>query len=164
MFGKRRACGVEAVFDPNPGCRSEAEWRRMLGGLVESLSTHTGIRFAPTSWFIEDHPGHASAGGCVDIRGPASLALRLVACGVVCISVNHGEAAWASADILLFSGGQRVLGPEAGEVVRFQSTPSGWVDHGWVFGECGEWEEQQYPTDARWLTGTAPDAEPDVAH
>ena len=141
---------MESVFDKNPGCRPEAEWRRMLGELVESLSAHTGIQFAPTSWFIEDHPGYASAGGCVDIRGPVSPALRLEACGVVCISVNHGEAVWASADVLLFSGGRRVLGPDAAEVVHFRYTQDGWSDVGWVNGECGEWEQRQYPTDARW--------------
>lgn len=141
---------MESVFDPNPGHRPEAEWRRTLGALVESLSVHTGIRFAPTSWFIEDHPGYASACGCVDVRGAVSPALRLEACGVVCISVNHGEAAWASADVLLFSGGRRVLGPDSREVVRFRYTPHGWVDDGWVIGECGEWELETYPTDARW--------------
>jgi hypothetical protein len=141
---------VESVFDPNPGHRTDAEWLRMLGGLVESLSVHTGIRFTPTAWFIEDHPGYASAGGCVDVRGAVSPALRLEACGVVCISVNHSEAAWASADVLLFSGGRRVLGPGNREVVRFRYTPDGWVNDGWLFGECGEWEVETYPTDARW--------------
>jgi hypothetical protein len=141
---------VETLFDSNPGCRPEAVWRRMLGGLVESLSAHTGIPFAPTSWFIEDQPGHASAGGCVDVRGPVSPSLRLEACGVVCISVNHGEGAWASADILLFSNGRRVLGPDGREVVHFRYTPDGWSDIGWVNGECGEWEDDQYLTDARW--------------
>ncbi|AWM35586.1 hypothetical protein GobsT_67390 [Gemmata obscuriglobus] len=149
---------MESVFNKNPGYRPEAEWRRMLGGLVESLSAHTGIRFAPTSWFIEDHPGYANSGGCVDVRGPVSPALRLEACGVVCISVNHGQAASASAAVLLFSGGRRVLGPDAQEVVVFRYTPNGWVDHGWVCGECGEWEKGQYPTDARWQR-----AEPDTA-
>ena len=145
---------MEAVFDKNPGCRPDAEWRRMLGGLVESLSAHTGIRFTPTSWFIEDYPGHASAGGCVDVRGAVSPSLRLEACGVLCISVNHGEAARASADILLFSGGRRVLGTDEREVVRFQYTPHGWLDHGWVRGECSEWEVETYPTDARWQQAT----------
>lgn len=141
---------MEGVFDSTPGNRPEAEWRRMLGGLVDSLSAHTGIRFAPTSWFIEDHPGHASAGGCVDIHGSISAALRLEACGVVCISVNHGEAAWASADILVFSDGRRVLGSDSREVVQFQYTPDGWSDIGWVNGECGEWELNTYPTSRRW--------------
>lgn len=146
---------MESVFDLNPGCRPESEWRRMLGGLVESLSAHTGILFAQTSWFIEDHAGHASAAGCVDIRGPVSPALRLEACGVVCISVSHGEAASASADVLLFSGGQRVLGPDSREVVHFRYTPNGWSNVGWVNGVSSEWERRQYPTDARWQ-----DAEP----
>lgn len=141
---------MEAVFDSNPGGRPEAEWRRLLGGLVESLSAHTGIAFSPTSWFIEGHPGHASAVGCVDVRGAVSPALRLEACGVVCISVNHGEAAWATAEILLFSGGRRVLGPDGSEVVHFRYNPDGWLNVGWVNGECGEWEAGQYPTDARW--------------
>jgi hypothetical protein len=151
---------VETVFDPNPGHRTEAEWRQLLCQLVGSLATYTGIRFVPTSWFIEDHAGHASAGGCVDIRGPVSSALRLDACGVLCLSVNHGEATWASADILLFSGGRRVLGPDAREVVHFRYTPNGWTDHGWVRGECSEWEMDMYPTDRRWqpaVPGAAPD-------
>lgn len=149
---------MESIFDPNPGCRSEAEWRRMLGGLVESLSAHVGVRFTPTSWFIEDHPGYASSGGCVDVRGPVSPALRLEACGVICISVNHGQSVRASADVLLFSGGRRVFGPGGSEVLRFQFSPDGWSDHGWVDGECGEWEVGPYPTDARWRK-----AEPDAA-
>jgi hypothetical protein len=157
----RRAFDVEAVFDKNPGHRLEAEWLRMLGGLVESLTAHTGIQFTPTSWCIEDHPGYASAGGCVDVRGPVSPALRLEACGVVCISVNHGEAAWASADILLFSDGQRVLGPDNREVVQFRYTPNGWVNNGWVIGVCGEWELERYPTDTRW-GGTEHAATPDT--
>jgi hypothetical protein len=141
---------MEAVFDKNPGNRADAEWRRMLTGLVELLAAHTGIRFALTSWFIEDHPGYANSCGCVDIRGTVSPALRLEACGVVCISVNHGESAWATTDILLFSGGRRVLGPDKREVVRFDYTPHGWTDHGWVYGEGSEWEVVTYPTDARW--------------
>jgi len=139
---------VIEVFDPNPRHRPEAEWRRLLVGLVESLSAHTGITFAPTSWFIEDHPGDASAGGCVDVRGCVSTTFRLEACGVVCISVNHGEAAWASADVLLYSGGRRVFGPDGSEIVHFRYNPDGWADLGWTNGECGEWEG--YRTDARW--------------
>ena len=153
---------MEEVFDPNPGHRQESEWRRLLGVLVESLSAHTGICFAPTSWFIEDHAGHAHAGGCVDVRGSLSPALRLDACGVICISVNHGEAAWVSAVVLLFSSGRRVLGPDNREVARFRYTTGGWADDGWVTGECGEWEEERYPTDKRWQQAE-PLAAPDPA-
>lgn len=63
----------------------------------------------------------------------------------MCISVNHREAAWASADILMFSSGRRVLRPDGAEVVHFRYTPDGWSDFGWVNGECGEWEDRQYP-------------------
>ncbi|MFO0797626.1 MAG: hypothetical protein U0804_09110 [Gemmataceae bacterium] len=136
------------MLDTNPGHRPDAEWRRLLGGLVESLSDYTGIPFAVTSWFIEDHLGHAHAGGCVHVRGCVSEAFRLVACGVVCISVNHGAAAWASADVLLYSGGRRVFGPDGSEIVHFRYTPHGWSGRGWMNGECGEWEG--YLTDARW--------------
>lgn len=139
---------MQAVFDPNPGHRPDSVWRQLLAELVESLSEYTGIRFTPTSWFVEDQPGAASASGCVDIRGCVSPALRLEACGVVCISVNFGEAARASADVLLYSGGRRVLGPDRKEIASLVYRPDGWVSRGWVNGECGEWEG--YPNDARW--------------
>lgn len=139
------------LLDPNPGLRTEVEWRALLGGLVTSLSHFSGIEFAPTSWYTgDDKPGHASSCNCVNIRGVVNAALRLEACGVACISVNHGEAAWASADILLFSGGRRVLGPDGSDIVHFRYQPGGWYGLGWVNGERGEWELKTYPTDARW--------------
>jgi hypothetical protein len=137
-----------SVFDPNPCHRAEAEWRRLLGGLIESLSEYTGIRFAPTSWFVNDQPGHASAGGCVDVRGSVNPSLQLEACGVVCISVNFGEAAWVSADLLLFSDGRRLLGPNGLGLVSLAYRPEGWLSRGWVADEYGEWEA--HDTDARW--------------
>jgi hypothetical protein len=85
---------------------------------------------------------------CVNIRGVVNSALRLEACGVVCITVNFGEAVWASADVLLYSSGKRVFGPDRKEIVSLLYRPNGWVSQGWMNGECGEWED--YPTDARW--------------
>lgn len=46
-----------------------------------------------------DHPGDACSSGCVDVRGYISEALRLEACGVVCISVSHRKSACASASV-----------------------------------------------------------------
>jgi hypothetical protein len=139
---------VADLLDPNPGLRTEAEWRELLGGLVTSLSRFCGIEFTPTSWYTgDDKPGYASSCNCVNVRGVVNAALRLEACGVVCISVNFGEAAWASADVLLFSGGERVLGPR-GSLVLLVYEPTGWVSRGWVIDDYGEWES--HATDARW--------------
>jgi hypothetical protein len=139
---------VRDPFGPNPGHRTEAEWRHLLSELVKSLSAHTGIRLVPTSWFVDDQPGYASAGGCADVRGVVNAALRLEACGVVCVSVNFGEPAWASADILLFSGGRRVVGPGGLVLVSLVFRLDGWSSQGWVADEYGEWES--HSTDARW--------------
>lgn len=139
---------MEAVFDANPGHRTEAEWRRLLGELVQSLAAYTAIEFTPTSWFIDDQPGHAHAGACVDVRGVVSSALRLNVCGVVGVSVNHAEAAWVIACLLLFSDGQRVIGPDGFQFVSMTYRVEGWSTFGWVADEFGEWES--HDTDARW--------------
>ncbi len=144
---------MQSVFNENPGHRTEAEWRQMLLDLMESLAAYTGIGFAPTSWFIDDHPGHASACGCVDLRGCISQSLQLDACGVICISVNHGEAAWVLADVLLYSNGRRVHGPDGTEFVSFHYRADGWSSQGWMNSECGEWKWEYYDTDARWHRG-----------
>jgi hypothetical protein len=138
---------VADLFDPNPGHRTEAEWRELLTGLIVSLSQFTSIEFRPTSWYTSDDiPGYSSSSNCVNIRGVVNPALRLDACGVVCISVNFGESAWASADLLLFSGGQRVVGP--GELMLLVYEQHLWMSRGWVGDAYGEWES--HTTDARW--------------
>src|SRR3954447_11912914 len=71
---------MKTVFDPNPGHRTECEWRQLLGELVDSLSGYAGIRFGSTSYFVEDQAGHACARGCADIRGVVSRVLRIDAC------------------------------------------------------------------------------------
>lgn len=143
------------LFDPNPGHRTEADWRDLLSELVSSLSQFSGIKFVPTSWYTrDDEPGHASSSNCVNIRGVVNATLRLEACGVVCISINFGEAVWASADLLLFSGGQRLIVPGGLEVVAMVYRLEGWSSHGWVTDAYGEWES--HDTDARWQ-----DADPD---
>ncbi len=148
---------MRSLFDPNPGHRTEADWRELLAGLVGSLSQFTGVRFAPTSWYTgDDQPGHRMSSNCVNARGGVNPALRLEACGVVCITINFGEAAWASADVLLFASGRRVLGPGGLGLVSLVYHPAGWVSQGWVADEYGEWESHQ--TDARWQ-----DAEPGTA-
>jgi hypothetical protein len=138
---------VADLFDPNPGHRTEAEWRELLTSLVVSLSQFTGIEFRPTSWYTSDDiPGHASSSNCVNIRGVVNQVLRLDACGVVCISVNFGESAWSSADLLLFSNGQRVVGP--GKLMLLVYEQHGWASRGWVGDVYGEWEA--HTTDKRW--------------
>src|SRR5262249_6513689 len=107
------------------------------------------IRFEPTSWFVrDDRPGFACACNCVNVRGAINPALRLDACGVVCVTVNFGEAAWASCDLLLFSGGRRVHGPDGLAFVFLPFREAGWSSRGWVVDDTGEWES--HPTDARW--------------
>ena len=69
---------MRGLLDPNAGYRNQTEWRRLLSGLVDSLSTFDGTRFSPTSWLVQDDkPGYASASNCVDIRGIVSPVLRL---------------------------------------------------------------------------------------
>ena len=152
---------MRGLLDPNPPLRSEAEWRQLLGGLVESLVAFTGIRFEPTSWFVgDDRPGHSCASNCVNVRGAVNPALRLDACGVVCVTVSFGEAAWASCDLLLFAGGRRVQAPGGLDIVFLSFSEGGWASQGWVADEHGEWES--HTTDARW--GSAePGAAPDPA-
>lgn len=144
---------MESVLDPNPGTRTEAEWKRLLYGLVGSLSVHTGIRFVPISCIVADGPEYANSQAGVDVRGCVNSALQLEACAVVWISVNHGEGAWAGATVLLYSDGRRVFGPGGNEIISIEYTPEGWRDHGWRRGEGGEWEG--YRTNARW-TATEP--------
>jgi hypothetical protein len=148
---------VRGLFDPNPSLRTEADWRQLLAGLVESLSAFTGIRFEPTSWFVRnDLPGYASSCNCVDVRGSLGSALRIDACGVVCITVNFGEAVWASCNLLLFADGCRVLGVDGLDLIFLPYGEDGWTSQGWVGDEYGEWKS--HTTDARWG-----DAEPGAA-
>lgn len=140
---------MHGLLDPNPGPRSEAEWRLLLVGLVESLSAFTGIRFEATSWFVrDDTAGHASASNCVDVRGVVNAALRLTACGVVCVTVNFGEAAWASCDLLLFADGRRVPGPDGRTFLFLSYGEAGWSNQGWVGDDTGEWGPHDTPM--RW--------------
>lgn len=137
------------VFDTNPGDRTESEWRAILTDLIASLSQFLGIDFLPTSWFaFDDTPGAASGGSCVNVRGVSNAPLQLAMCGVVCINVNFGEAAWAGADLLLFNGGRRQLGPNGSDLLALEYTANGWSSRGWVEDEYGEWK--MHDTDDRW--------------
>jgi hypothetical protein len=122
---------MSQLLDPNPGFRSEADWRQLLRALVESLSLFTGIRFKPTSWLVRDDvPVYASVCNCVDVRGVVNPAFRLDACGVVCITVNVGEAVWASCDLLVFASGQRVRGSDGEDFVCLSYSDEGWSSLG----------------------------------
>jgi hypothetical protein len=121
----------------------------LLGELVASLSTFLGVQFEPTSWFIhDDQPGHASACNCVDVRGIVSPAFQLYACGVICISINFGEAAWVNCDLLLFAGGSRVRGLQGHDLLVLPYSETGWSEAQWVSDETGEW--QSHVNEARW--------------
>ena len=139
---------MHRAFDPNPGHRTESEWRQLLTELLNSLCAFTEIKFAPISWFIEDQSGYASAGGCIDIRGTVNSVLHIEACGVLSASVNFGEAAWVLCDLLLFTDGKRLLGPNQCDLVSLRYTAEGWVNHGWVGDEYHEWES--HTSDIRW--------------
>ena len=116
-----------------------------------SLSASTGVELQPTSWVVEDdQPGFACACNCVNVRGSVDAALQLGACGVVCVTVNFGEAAWASSDLLLFAAGQRVRGPDGADFVHLSYSDGGWVNHGWVTDDHEEWES--HTTDEWWET------------
>lgn len=139
---------MSTLLDPNPPRRSAAEWRPLLAALVESLSTHVGVAFRETSSFIrDDQPGHASACNCIDIRGTISAAMGLDACGVVCVTVNFGEAAWAGCELLMFAAGRRLTGPAGTDVVSLGYDGKRWAG-GWWADENGEWES--HTDDARW--------------
>lgn len=137
------------LLDPNAGYRSEAEWRRLLSDLIASLSAFSGIQFEPTSWFVrDDQPGYASACNCVDVRGVVSPVFRLDACGVVCVTINFGEAAWVTCNLLLFSCGSRVRVSEGGDLMVLPYTNAGWSDPEWAPDLTGEWES--HTSNMRW--------------
>lgn len=135
---------------PYIGVRREADWRAILTELTASLSKFIGVALEPVSWYTgDDDPGCASS-NCVNVRGTVNQAFALDACGVVCISCNFGATPHASADLLLFSGGRRILGPGGADILFFNYHKSGWTAGDWRFGECGEWDS--HDTDARWRT------------
>jgi hypothetical protein len=140
---------VQRLLDPNAGLRTAVQWRQLLSGLVESLSTFTCVELRPTSWVVsDDRTGYASACNCVNVRGTVNSALRLDACGTVCVTVNFGEEVWASCDLLLFAAGQRVRGPAGLDIVFLSFGTDGWDSKGWVMDENGEWEA--HTTDDWW--------------
>ncbi|MEZ4439182.1 MAG: hypothetical protein R3B72_08840 [Polyangiaceae bacterium] len=143
-----------SILDVNPPQRTEAEWRGVLEHLVSELIETTGVGFQATSWYTEsDREGHESSSNCVNVRGTVSDVLRLAACGVVCVSVNFGESVGVSADLLLFSDGARVLGPDGKEMVSMLYDGRGWRSQGWRRDGNGEWES--HTTDARWRGASA---------
>jgi hypothetical protein len=143
---------MRGLLDPNPGHRSEAEWRRLLGALIESLSRFTSIRFEPIWWIVQDdQAGYASACNCVDVRGAVNPALRLDACGSVGVTVNFGEIAWASCVLLLFSDGRRLRPVSGGDYLFLTFSEVGWSSCKWVGDDTGEWES--HITDCRWNLG-----------
>jgi hypothetical protein len=140
---------MRGLLDPNPGLRSEGEWRRLLGALTESLSRFSKIRFGPTRWIVkDDQPGFASACNCVDVRGVVNPALRLDACGSVGVTVNFGEMAWASCVLLLFADGRRVRPVSGGDYLHLTFSEDGWSNCKWIGDDTGEWES--HTTDCRW--------------
>ncbi|APR81065.1 Hypothetical protein A7982_06412 [Minicystis rosea] len=138
---------MKPILDPN--LRSAVEWQQALGVLIDALSTSTGIAFQPTSWLVEDdQPGFSCACNCVNLRGTINPALQLDACGVLCVTINFGEAAWASCDLLLFAAGRRVRGPDGADIIHFSYRDVGWVDNGWIADDNQEWES--HTTDEWW--------------
>ena len=129
------------LFNTDPLMRTQEQWRALLIDLVTSFSSFIGYRFIPVSWFVEDdQPSHASTCNCVDDIGSIDDLIDLQACGTICISINYGEAVWVICDLLLFSKNQRIKGKKGMEVLTFRYGPEGWVYHGWVNDEYGEWE------------------------
>ncbi len=139
---------MSGLLDCNPALRTADEWHALLSGLIDSLSVHLGRVCRPTSWFIhDDRPGYASASNCVDFQVILNEALSLKACGVACVTVNFGEAAWAGCNLLLFASGQRILGPKGMDLVALRYDDARWSG-GWVIDENGEWES--HTDDDRW--------------
>ena|ERR1022692_2104101 len=123
--GSAAGCEMQELFDSNADLRSEAEWRRLLSTLVDSLSQFTGVQFQATSWFTQDDkPGYASSCNTANIRGEINSSLPIDGCGVVSICINFKEAVWVSCRLLLFSVGQRIGGEE---LMSLSYTEEGWV-------------------------------------
>jgi hypothetical protein len=142
---------MSGLLDCNPALRTADDWRALLDGLLESLSAHVGRPFRATSWFVhDDRPGYASSCNCADIRATINETLSLEACGVVCVTVNFGEAAWACCDLLLFASGRRIRGPKGVDLVALSYDGEGWVG-GWTVDANGEWEA--HSEDDRWRDG-----------
>jgi hypothetical protein len=141
---------MHSLLEASPPLRTADEWRRLLSDLVTSLSSFLGLRFQPTSWFVHDDvPGHASCCNCVDVWGALSEGLSVQVGGVICVTVNFGEAAWGTCDLLLFAGGRRLCGPEGADLIRLSYNQRGWVIHGWCADDYGEW--QAHNEAARWV-------------
>ena len=139
---------MSGFLDCNPALRTADEWRSILASLIESLSAHVGQPFRSTSWFVhDDRLASASSCNCVDIRATLSGPLALEVCGVVCITVNFGETAWACCDLLLFASGRRFTGPKGMDLIALGYDNERWVG-GWAVDEHGEW--RGHTDDDRW--------------
>lgn len=141
---------MEKLFNASTAPRTSSQWRTILLDLVTSLSQSCGIDFAATSWHVaDDQPGHSSYSNCVDIRGTVNASLELEACGALCISGTVGEDVFVSADLLLFSAGRRITGPEGDDIIYIAyDRQSGWRKGRWMRDGDGEWE--LHCDNARW--------------
>ncbi len=72
---------------------------------------------------------------CVDLRGVVNPSLGVAACGTLCATVNFGEAAWVSCDLLFFADGKRLVGPKEHDLAVARFDDSGWSRLYWTVDE-----------------------------
>jgi hypothetical protein len=139
---------MEEVFEPVPVPRADAEWRRLLAGLVDSLSNYTGVRFAQTACRVSDTPtGPTPMGAWISVA--SSIPLCSWSCAGWCSSMpSIGRPPRWGAVLLLFAAGRRMLASGGLEFVVLHYRPGGWASEGWVDDEYDAWAEHH--TDAAW--------------
>lgn len=121
--------------------RSAAQWRALLESLTASLSRRLQHEIVIVALHADDdQPGHASWGASADIRITLSRLPLLEASGTIAVTVNAGEVAMISADLLLFADGARIRGPAGADLFHLAfAADQGWSPVGWQLDHTGEW-------------------------
>jgi len=141
-----------------PGGRSEAAWLDTFEYLRSCLSDALSTEVHFGCYWIDDFPGHASAGGCARVRGqnrvPEIESDNWE--GVLGWSGNRGECGHSSALIFPFLKESAVMrrgriadlasDDEVDEFVVYRFHEGKFIDSGWSFAEGpGEWAHVTVP-------------------
>lgn len=132
---------LSSAFEVNQP-RTESDWHLLLLALVDALSTTLERTVHVTGFHAaDDNPAYACWAGTAYLRICLSPLPLLELCGAVMVTVNVGENAAISTDLLLFSNGIRVRGPAGEDLFHLGFTEDLlWVPRGWMFDDTGEWE------------------------
>ena len=132
---------LNAAFEVNRP-RSQSEWRILLEDLAASLSRLLQREVLVVELRAQnDDATIASWGAAADIRVVLAPVPRLEAFGTIMVTVNVGEIAMISADLLLFAEGVRLHSPGSGSLYHLGfSADRGWIPAGWQLDDSGEWE------------------------